>query len=137
MFFFLKNHGLVDRAFAIEFGYELGPTWVLVDNEGHKHIVKYNMDLCVPEIIGGWSQFLEFYGLRGNHFVYVGNNSFKITLFKGRSSSSTVNKFYDRIESRCPLIDGPYLHFTIALSVSIKPSGNFLITVFIHMLLGF
>ena len=95
MFFsFEKDHGLVDRAFAIEFGSELGPTWFLVDNEGHRHIVKYNMDLCVPEIIGGWSQFREFYGLRGNHFVYfdyVRNNSFKITLFKGRSSPSTVN----------------------------------------------
>ena len=53
-------------------------------------------------------------GLRGNYFVYfdyVGNNSFKITLFKGRSSSSIVNKFYDHIESCCPLIDGLYLYF--------------------------
>jgi len=96
------------------------------------------MDLCTPEIIGGWSQFREFYGLRGNHFVYfdyVGNNSFKITLFKGRSSSSTVNKFYDCIESLCPLIDGPYHHFTITLSGSIKPSGNFLLHHFLSFIL--
>ena len=96
----VNDHGLVDRAFAIQFGNELGPNWFLVDVENNRFIVKYNMDLYMPKLIGGWSEIREHYGLPGDHVVYfdyVGNNSFKITLFKGRSTFACVNKFYDRI----------------------------------------
>ncbi|KAL9322927.1 hypothetical protein ACSQ67_010980 [Phaseolus vulgaris] len=48
-----EDHGLVDRAFAIQFGNELGPNWFLVDVENNRFIVKYNMDLYMPKLIGG------------------------------------------------------------------------------------
>jgi len=46
----------------------------------------------------------------------IGNNSFKFTLFKEESTSSSVDKFYDRFQNRGPLIEGSYVHFTIVLS---------------------
>ena len=51
-----------------------------------------------------------------NIFDYVRNNSFKFTLFKAESTSSSVDKFYDHLQNRGPLIEGSYVHFTIVLS---------------------
>ena len=111
-----------------------------MDNKGHKHVVKYNIVLCIPEICGGWFEFCEFYGLEGNYFLffrYVENNFFNITLFKGKLGPLFVYKFYDRIQNRCPLIHGSYVHFTIKLSKYICHSSHLVIFygIFLHYLL--
>jgi len=75
--------------------------------------------LYLPKLTGGWYEIWEYYGLRGDHVVYfhyAGNNCFRILVFKGKSTSSSVNKCYDRIQNRAPVIDGPYVHFTVILS---------------------
>jgi len=58
------------------------------------------MDLVWPELTGGWYDIQEFYGLCGNHdvyFDYVGNIYFKFIVFKRKSNSASVYKFYERI----------------------------------------
>jgi len=134
---FFSNRIMLFLIVLLEFVSELGTNWFLVDNKGHRHVVKYNMDLCIPEICGGWFEFRKFYGLEGNHFVffrYVGKHFFNITLFKGKSSPLSIYKFYDHIQNRCPLIHGLKVHFTIKIYVPFKPSSNF-VWHFLHYLL--
>ena len=74
-------------------------------------------------------EFYEFYGLEGDHFVffhYVGNNFFNITLFKGNRALYLI-QFYDSIQNRCPIIHGPYVHFTIKLSKYLCHSSHLVI----------
>ncbi|KAK7356139.1 hypothetical protein VNO80_15405 [Phaseolus coccineus] len=61
-----KDHGLVDQAFAIQFGNELSPNWFLVDDDNNRYIVKYNMDMYRPELTRGWSEIHKYYELHGN-----------------------------------------------------------------------
>jgi len=78
-----------------------------VDNEGQRQVVKYIMDLSYPMLNGGWSEIREFYGLSSDHvlyFDYVENNIFKFTLFKVDSTDLSIDKFYDRLQIRGPLI---------------------------------
>ncbi|BAT88727.1 hypothetical protein VIGAN_05231500 [Vigna angularis var. angularis] len=92
--------GYVDRHFAAAFQNELGPTWSLLDNNGHMHVVTYNMDTVNPRITNGWGQMRNIYPERLNDshisFDYVGNNNFHITIYFGACSQERRESFiYD------------------------------------------
>ncbi|KOM57517.1 hypothetical protein LR48_Vigan11g055000 [Vigna angularis] len=92
--------GYVDRHFVAAFQNELGPTWSLLDNNGHTHVVTYNMDTVNPRITNGWGQMRNIYPERLNDshisFDYVGNNNFHITIYFDACSQERRESFiYD------------------------------------------
>ncbi|KOM56637.1 hypothetical protein LR48_Vigan10g252900 [Vigna angularis] len=100
IYFSHSDIGYVDRHFDAAFQNELGPTWSLVDNNGHTHVVTYNMDTINPRITNGWAQMRNIYPERLNDshisFHYVGNNTFHITIYFGACSRESRESFiYD------------------------------------------
>ncbi|XP_052728548.1 protein FAR1-RELATED SEQUENCE 5-like [Vigna angularis] len=73
-----QDIGYVDRHFAAAFQNELGPTWSLLDNNGHTHVVTYNMDTVNPRITNE----------RRESFIYDGTNYPDTSLFSVKLTKS-------------------------------------------------
>jgi len=74
----------VDVEFAMEFDVELGSTWRLIDAKENKHQVSYNKNIEDPRMNVGWNGLRSFYGLTGDHSLYLrylGESIFEVTIW--------------------------------------------------------
>lgn len=94
-----QQYGEVEKEFAEKFKNELGPMWTFIDYHGNRFMVTYNRDANKPLLTDGWSSLWLFYGLTGDHAVwlrYVGDSTFQVTVFKKPSTPISFPRFHSK-----------------------------------------
>jgi len=66
-----------------------------VDNKGHIHKQRYNMDPMSPRLTKGWMKLRSAFNIEGDvhvQFRYLGSNRFKIMVFAANCSGRSMQK---------------------------------------------
>ncbi|KAH1198625.1 hypothetical protein GmHk_18G052166 [Glycine max] len=105
-----QPYGEVSMSFAVRWKDELKHTWHLLDSNDNMHSITYNQNLVSPNLLAGWIELRDFYGLTPNHQVtmtYFGQNEVSSTMYSFMKAAGFTHLNLEEI-TKCRIV---YIHW--------------------------